>query len=289
MPNDFWSGWIILLTLTSFCGLGWFVFSIYMQNPNDTHQTDPVWDEDVREGSHAAPLWWFWLILGMMVFSVLYLMLYPGLGSYAGAFNWSQQQQMNSHQALFNVDFDAERARYLAMPMAELASDPVALESGARLFMDNCAACHGADARGQANAFPDLRDQDWLWGGSDEQIEQSIRQGRNAVMIAWGAVLGEEGVANVADYVATLKNGGSEGHPGQQQYTTFSIACHGPAGEGNPALGGPRLNDDIWLYGGDPDTLRSTIANGRNGQMPAFNPRLDALQIKLLMGWIRSQ
>ena len=289
MPADFWSGWIILLTVISFFGLGWFVLSIYIQPSQGNHASEPVWDENLREGDSPAPLWWFWLILSMMVFTVLYLMLYPGLGSYAGAFRWSQQSQMDSHTALFNVDFDAARTRYMEMSLAELATDTVALDAGNRLFMDNCAACHGADASGQANTFPDLRDSDWLWGGSDAQIEQSIRQGRNAVMIAWGAVLGEDGVSNVASYVSTLNSGANQDHPGQQQYMTFCVACHGPTGDGNQALGAPRLNDDIWLYGGDPATIQETIRLGRMGQMPAFDSRLDDLQIRLLMAWLRSE
>src|SRR5690606_32391596 len=136
------------------------------------------------------------------------------------------------------------------------------------------------------NLFPNLRDADWQWGGSAEQIEQTLRNGRKAVMIPWQAVLGDEGVANLADYVRTLAGGGAPGHAGETQYQQLCAACHGPSGDGNPALGAPRLNDAQWLYGGDASSVRNSIAQGRNGEMPAFGEKLDDLQIRLLVAWL---
>lgn len=287
MPNEFWSGWVVLITVISFIGLAWLVLSVYfMPTGRDHGQSEPVWDGNLEEGSSPAPMWWFWMILAMMVFSVMYLMLYPGLGSFAGAFRWSQESQVDNHTSLFELEFAGIRESLSSATLAELSENPVAMDSARRLFMDNCAACHGADGRGQANAFPDLRDTDWLWGSTSEQIDQTIRNGRTAAMISWQALLGDQGVANVADYVQTLANGGEAGHPGQMQYNQFCVACHGPAGDGNVLLGAPRLNDDVWLYGGDIETIRATIAGGRNGQMPAFGERLDDLQIRMLIAWL---
>lgn len=289
MPADFWSGWIILLSVLSFAGLAWLVLSVYFRRagPERGQATgeDPVWDENLHEGDNPAPFWWFWLLLAAMVFSVLYLMFYPGLGSYAGALKWSQGGQFAEHQRRFQAEFAAPRAALADQSSAALAADPAAMEVAAGLFQQHCAACHGRNATGQARLFPDLRDADWQWGGTAEQIEQTIRQGRMAAMPGWQAVLQEPELRQVADYVGRLADAPAD-HPGQPVFQQYCAACHGPAGEGNPLLGAPRLNDDVWLYGGDPDAIVATVSAGRNGRMPAFGGRLDDLQIRLLVAWL---
>jgi cytochrome c oxidase cbb3-type subunit III len=286
MPADFWSGWIIVITAVGFAGLGWLLYSVYSSKAGEHAQDEPVWDDNLREGTNPAPLWWFWLILSAMVFSVAYLMFYPGLGSYAGAFRWSQGGQYEEHAQHYADEFAPVRAELLAMTTTELANDEAAMNAAQRLFLDNCSACHGSDARGQANLFPNLRDADWQWGGSAEQIEQTIRNGRMAVMIPWQQVLGDEGVANLTAFVRAFSSGGSQPLPGEAQYMQLCIACHGADGAGNPVLGAPRLNDAQWLYGGDEQSVRASIAQGRKGQMPAFATKLDELQIKLLVAWL---
>ena len=291
MPGDFWSGWIILLSVVSFSGLAWLVLSVYFRRagPERGRVTgeDPVWDENLHEGDNPAPLWWFWLLLAAMVFSVLYLMLYPGLGSYAGALKWSQGGQLAEHQDRFQTEFAAPRAALAGQSLATLATDPAAMDVAAGLFQEHCAACHGKDARGQAALFPDLRNSDWQWGGSAEQIEQSIRQGRTAVMPPWQGVLAENDLRAVAEFVAGMDAGGAaDDHPGWPVYQQYCSACHGPTGDGNPLLGAPRLNDRIWLYGGSPDAIAATVSGGRIGTMPAFGGRLDDLQIRLLVAWL---
>lgn len=286
MPADFWSGWIAVITAVSFAALGWLLYSVYSGASEEHTGDEPVWDGSLREGAQPAPLWWFWLILAAMVFSVLYLMLYPGLGSYAGAFRWSQGGQYEDHSVDFAGEFAGVRERLLGMSLTELSYTQEAMNAAQRLFLDNCSACHGRAARGQAGLFPDLRDADWQWGGSAEQIEQTIRNGRMAVMIPWQQVLGDEGVADTAAFVRSLASGGLQGHPGEARYMQLCVACHGPAGAGNPALGAPRLNDERWLYGGDDASIRASIAGGRQGQMPAFGGKLDDLQIRLLVAWL---
>lgn len=291
MPSDFWSGWVMLLFVFGFIGLAWLVLSVYFlpAAPDDGAEAgaeEPVWDGNLHEGNNPAPFWWFWLLLAAMVFSVVYLMLYPGFGSYAGALKWSQGGQFRDHQRDFIAEFATVRGKLLARPLPELAADPQAMDVAAGLFRENCAACHGTRATGQANLFPNLRDGDWQWGGTPEQIEQTIRHGRTAMMPGWQAVLNDEGVRNVAGYVQTLATGAVENHPGQDQYMQLCAGCHGPTGDGNPLLGAPRLNDNIWLYGGSTAAVSQTLSQGRGGQMPAFGQRLDDLQIKLLVAWL---
>ena len=288
LPSRFWAGWIVGITVIGFICLVMLVFGIYFDKRKNAHASEEmaVWDEDLREGSAAAPLWWFWLILSMMVFSVLYLMLYPGLGSFSGAFNWSQKAQLAEHTSDFNAVHDPARHALLEMSNDMLAQDDLAMSSAARLFEDNCAACHGADAKGQRNLFPNLRDGDWLWGSSPEQITQTINNGRNAVMVSWQPILGDEKVHDVAQYVKALGTPQAEGMPGQAVFNQYCFACHGLDGSGNQQLGAPRLNDNIWLYGGEEADLIATISGGRNGQMPAFGSRLDEKDVKLLVAWL---
>lgn len=285
MPTDFWSGWIIAITVTSLVGLAWLIFSIYSSS-NETHD-GPVWDGNLREGSNPAPLWWFWLILATMVISVLYLMLYPGLGSYQGALRWSQGGRLASSIESYEHEFGGMRKLIAEAQLATLQAEPSYMHSAQRVFDRNCAVCHGYDAAGQASMFPDLTDSEWQWGGSVADIEHSIRHGRSAAMVSWAQILGgDEGVARVAGYVRVLGTDAANGHPGQGQFNTFCVACHGIDGSGNTALGAPSLVDDVWLYGDDDAALHESIGKGRNGQMPAFGQRLDDTQIRLLLAWL---
>ena len=157
------------------------------------------------------------------------------------------------------------------------------MASAQRVFDRNCAVCHGYDAAGQAKYFPNLTDAAWQWGGTATQIEQSIRHGRIAVMIGWSAILGDDGVIQMADYVKQLGTEGADEHPARPQYNQLCVACHGIDGSGNAALGAPNLADDTWLYGDSDAALHSSIAMGRTGKMPAFGDRLDDTQIRLLV------
>ena len=284
LPTDFWGGWIAILTSVSFVALGWLIFSIYFSAGDEHEEAEgPVWDENLREGSNPAPMWWFWLILALMVFSVLYLMLYPGLGSYAGALKWSQGGRLNESITEFDTEFGGIRKLIAEAQLETLQADDSLMSSGQRVFDRSCAVCHGYDAAGQAAHFPDLTDAEWQWGSTPTQIEQSIRGGRNAVMVGWSQVLGDEGVEQVAGYVKQLGKSDADGHPGQSQYNQLCVACHGIDGSGNAVLGAPSLVDDVWLYGDSDEALQHSIAIGRLGEMPAFGERLDETQIRLLV------
>jgi cytochrome c oxidase cbb3-type subunit 3 len=282
LPTGFWAGWVVVLTVVSLAFLCWFVYSIIFSTSDEIHE-DRVWDGNLREGSNPAPMWWFWLILSSLVFSLVYLMLYPGLGSYGGLLNWNSGLQVTRSEEAYQAEFGERRRSIAEMPLATIQEDPKAMASAQSIYDRNCAVCHGYQARGQAELFPNLRDNYWQWGSSEAQIEQTIRAGRNAAMVPWGAVLGEQGVADVSSYVLALSDGNLDDHPGKAQYDQFCIACHGPTGDGNPALGAPRLNDDIWLYGDSAKAVAESVANGRNGVMPAFGERLDDTQIRLLL------
>ncbi|MDP2140064.1 MAG: cytochrome-c oxidase, cbb3-type subunit III [Gammaproteobacteria bacterium] len=286
LPSGFWSGWIVVVTVVSLVTLAWLVLSVYFgrdENVGHPSGEDPVWDSDLREDDNAPPLWWFWLIFSAMIFSVVYLMLYPGLGGFRGMLGWSQHSRLEGSYSEFDQQFDAVRATIAASSLSELQNDPALMTTADRLFNRNCSACHGEDGQGQADLFPNLMDADWQWGATAEHLEQSIRYGRMATMPAWIGPLGEEGVNEVAAYVQVMGDPGSEALPGQARYAMFCAACHGMDGAGNPLLGAPNLLDDNWLYGGSIEAIRESVAAGRNGIMPAFNERLDDAQIKLLV------
>ena len=289
MPFDFWAGWVAVLTIASVLGLGWFIFSLYFGSGPEAEDSGMVWDGNLREGSHPAPMWWFWLILASLVFSVVYLMLYPGLGSFGGAMRWTQAGDLDDSMTAWESRFDAERSAIAAEPLDTLQANDQLMAVAERIYARNCAACHGMDARGQANLFPNLTDDEWQWGGQPADIEKTIRDGRAAVMVAWGHILGDEGVRNVADYVRQLPQLSKEpssDHPGRAQYNQFCIACHGVDGSGQPLLGAPSLANDVYLYGGDAAAVEHSISAGRAGVMPPFGNRLDDMQIRLLVAWL---
>lgn len=290
MPSGFWSGWIVVFTLVSLTGVAWLVLSLYFgKDANAEPDVEPVWDTDLREGNHAPPMWWFFMLFGAMIFSLIYLMLFPGFGNFTGLLNWSQGSRVSESYENFNENFADTRAEIAGMDLVTLQNDLDMMATAERIFTRECSACHGPDGRGQAQVFPNLHDVDWQWGASAEQIEASIRQGRQPAMPAWEAMLGEEGIVNVADYVMLLEDGATDGHPGQAQYQQLCVACHGADGAGNVFLGAPKLSDSIWLYGGDAESIQKTLRLGRFGVMPAFNDRLDETQIKLLVALLARQ
>ncbi|MDX1556451.1 MAG: c-type cytochrome, partial [Xanthomonadales bacterium] len=185
-----------------------------------------------------------------------------------------QAEFAESRQALLDASFDQLHANRDAMVAAR------------GLYERNCSACHGPDGEGQASRFPNLVDDAWQWGGSVEQIDHTIRYGRQAAMPPWAAALGEDGVREVATYVQSMAKIAGEAHPGRIKYTQFCVACHGPNGEGNPALGAPNLADDAWLYGNSLSEISVSLTEGRNGVMPAFGNQLDDVQIRLLTAWL---
>jgi cytochrome c oxidase cbb3-type subunit 3 len=280
--TTFWSTYISVLTIGSLIGLTWLLLATRKgESKNTTDQTMGHSFDGIEEYDNPLPKWWFWLFVGTLVFSVGYLILYPGLGNWKGILpgyenGWTGvnewQKEMDKADARFGPIF----AKYAAMPVEEVAKDPQALKMGGRLFASNCSVCHGSDAKG-AFGFPNLTDKDWRWGGEAETIKASIMNGRHGVMPAWAEVIGDQGVADVAAFVLTDLDGRSlpEGNKadvvkGKEIFAANCVACHGPEGKGTPAMGAPDLtHPQAFIYGSSFAQLQQTIRYGRQGQMPA--------------------
>ena len=294
--STFWHWYIIIITVGSLIATIWFlIYTSRLRVPSNTEEdgsetTGHVWDEDLRELNNPLPRWWLGLFWITIAFSIVYLVLYPGLGRYEGTLGWSQQDQYEQEMATARAAFQKQYGIFDELSLAELAADPKAVEMGRNLYAHNCATCHGSDARG-APGYPNLTDGHWIWGSAPEQIEQTVVNGRRAAMPAWGDALGEDGVTRTATYVqqlAGLPVDASMAAAGRQHYTQLCIACHGPEGTGNPLLGAPDLTAGVYIYGGDLDSIRDTIRNGRNGIMPAQRELIGATRARLAAAYILS-
>jgi cytochrome c oxidase cbb3-type subunit 3 len=288
LPSEFWGGWIVAITVASFFALLWFIVDVYRSGPDGNERL--VWDETLREGDKPAPIWWFWFILALMTISVVYVMLYPGLGSWRGALGWSMGGRIEERFVDYEGQFGTQRKLILAMPIAELASSDSAMRSAWRVFNNNCSSCHGRDAAGQAGTFPDLTDAAWQWGSDDAAVITTIHAGRQAAMPGWLSIVGPQGVDHLTDHVLALSRGerADPATVGSALFEQHCVACHGAGGEGNPLLGAPALNDAAWTYGGERTDVVESVADGRSGSMPAFGARLDETQIRLLAAWLKA-
>jgi cytochrome c oxidase cbb3-type subunit 3 len=232
-------------------------------------------------------MWLFWITI---VFGLAYLALYPGLGSYAGLWKWTQVGQLEQETARHEQQFGPLYKRYARLEVEALAKDPGALAIGQKLFLNNCAQCHASDGAG-SRGFPNLTDRDWLWGGAPETIKATITDGRTGVMPPWGPVLGEQGVKDVAHYVLSLSGRTHDSlrkARGEPLFKTTCAACHGADGTGNPALGAPNLADRIWLHGSAEPAIIETITRGRANHMPAHKDLLSEAKIHLLAAYVLS-
>ncbi|ROL62959.1 cytochrome-c oxidase, cbb3-type subunit III [Pseudomonas vranovensis] len=299
--TTFWSTYICVLTIGSLIGLTWLLLGTRKgETKGTTDQTMGHSFDGIEEYDNPLPKWWFWLFVATLVFSVGYLILYPGLGNWKGILpgyedGWTQtnewQKEMNKADAKFGPIF----AKFAAMPVEEVAKDPQALKMGGRLFASNCAVCHGSDAKG-AYGFPNLTDKDWRWGGEPETIKASIMGGRHGVMPAWADVIGEQGVADVAAFVLTNLDGRSlpqeaKADPanGEKLFAANCVACHGPQGKGTPAMGAPDLtHPTAFIYGSSFAQLQQTIRYGRQGQMPAQEAIQGNDKVHLLAAYVYS-
>ncbi|MBS0394877.1 MAG: cytochrome-c oxidase, cbb3-type subunit III [Proteobacteria bacterium] len=293
--SGFWNWWIIVLVAGNIAGALWLLLSTTRAKPGDqkagADTTGHVWDGDLREYNNPLPRWWLWLFYITVAIAVLYLVLYPGFGNFAGTLGWSQTSQWKAQSDDANALAARELGKYAGKSVEELAKDPGAIKVAKNLFANNCAMCHGSDARG-AKGFPNLTSPNLSWGRTPEAIVATIGGGRDGVMPAWGAVLGADGVESVANYVMTL-SGRAAPQPalttaGKEKFETVCAACHGPDGKGNPLLGAPNLTDEYWIYGGSLDTIKETVTNGRTNKMPAHLELLGELKVKLLAGYIYS-
>jgi cytochrome c oxidase cbb3-type subunit 3 len=294
--NDFmsdpWNWFITLPTLIGIAGCAWLLVAmgkrrVKQGQTGSAKSTGHIWDETLSELNNPLPRWWVALFAISILFSLGYLLIFPGLGNNSGLLGWSSNASHQTEIDQANQELTPLYSRYENAPIATLQSDPKAMGIAERLFLNNCAQCHGSDGRG-SQGFPNLADADWLYGGQPERVIATITQGRNGVMPSMVAAVGsEKEVADLIEYVLSLSGKARDmaaANRGQPKFA-LCIACHGAEGKGNTELGAPNLTDPIWLYGGSRQTIRATLEQGRSGVMPAHQAKLSTSQIRLLAAY----
>ncbi|ATC98576.1 MULTISPECIES: cytochrome-c oxidase, cbb3-type subunit III [Pseudoalteromonas] len=309
--TTFWSIWVIVLTIAClaicFGLLVWNLKNYVGVEENETcgHEFDGI-----EEINNPLPKWWTIMFFATFVWGVVYLILYPGMGNFKGVLDWTSSNQgvlniQESKDAVIanadkrvQLDKEMEAAeerfgpvfqQFAKQDIKDLATNEEALEIGQRLFSQNCAQCHGSDARG-GQGFPNLTDNDWLYGGSPEAIKQTLLHGRVAAMPAWIDALGEDGVKEMTAYVLSLSGrtvNQKDAAAGQAKFA-MCAACHGMDGKGNYAFGAPNLTDNVWLYGGSQRAVEETLRNGRAGVMPAWKDILGEDKVHILTAYVYS-
>ncbi|HXY96892.1 MAG TPA: cytochrome-c oxidase, cbb3-type subunit III [Steroidobacteraceae bacterium] len=280
---------VAVVTILNVLACAWLIWWTARRQPGEVAEGEVkrhVWDGDLRERNNPMPRWWLILFFGTIVFALVYLLLYPGVTH--GTLGWTEDRQYREEMQRAERQYAPLYAAFADRSIVDLAKDPKAVALGRSLFATNCINCHGSDARG-APGFPDLTDNDWLYGGTPDDIVKSITFGREGVMPPLGAALGPQGVEEVVDYVLTLSGHTEPADKVEAGKARFALcaACHGPDGKGNPVLGSKNLTDDIWLYGGSVATLTKTVTEGRHGKMPAHQWLGDD-RIRLLATYVYS-
>ncbi|CUS42820.1 MAG: cytochrome-c oxidase, cbb3-type subunit III [Thalassolituus sp.] len=299
MLSTFWQVWIVAIVLGSMIGCGLLImYTSKGQRNEETDQTTGHAYDGIEELDNPLPRWWVFMFWGTIVFGFGYLSAY-GLGNYDGwltvtvddkEVTWTSTNQWKAEVQAFDKEIAPLYAEYRATDIAELAKNEDALQTGQRLFKSNCSVCHGTAAKG-AQGFPNLTDNDWLYGGKPENIKQTIMYGRQGAMPAWGPVLGDEGVAEMAQYVRSLsglEHSAEAAEKAAPKFQQLCMACHGADGKGNQLVGAPNLTDDIWLYGGATKQIEFTLKHGRNGKMPAQSETLGEDKVHVLAAYIYS-
>lgn len=294
MSDFFSSGWslfVAVVTVVSLLAcLALLVVASRRKVMAGDNTTGHVWDEDLRELNNPLPRWWMWLFVVTIVFAGAYLALYPGLGSVAGQLKWSSAGQYEAEVQRAQADLAPLYAKFKGMAPEALAANPQARAIGERLFVNNCAQCHGSDAHGSIG-FPNLTDNDWLWGGTPADILTTITNGRVGNMPPLAAAVGTpQDVRNVANYVLSLSGSPHNNVAAELGRAKFAVcaACHGPEGKGNPALGAPNLTDKTWLHGWGEETVVRAVTQGWHNVMPAQAGRLSEEQIRILAAYVWS-
>ena len=294
-----WSWYVIALVTLNILGCVWLLWWTARRRPGDPkpEDTSHVWDGDLTEYNKPLPRWWINLFYLTIVFSIGYLVWYPGLGNIAGYAKWTSAGEHDADKAAYTAKLEKTFAPYQGQSIDALARDPQAVRLGSSIFGNTCATCHGSAGKG-AIGYPNLTDNVWHWGGSPEQVLQSVLDGREGVMPPWGKILEGMGGADATDYViAHVRALGERGGDargdfaaarGKALYEGVCVACHGVDGKGNQALGAPDLTDDYWMYGDSREALREGIANGHHGIMPAHRALLGETRARLAAAYVWS-
>ena len=288
--SNFWSVFVAGMTFIGILAcllLLWITARKKVASTSD-NTTGHVWDEDLTEMNNPMPRWWMWMFVITIIFALGYLVAYPGMGKFAGMLGWSQNGAYEEEVAKANIELEPLYARFTSMKPEDIAADPQAMAIGERLFMNNCAQCHGSDARG-SKGFPNLTDGDWLHGGLPEKIHETIEKGRIGNMPPMAAAVGTpEDVRNLSNYVLSLSGSPHDSVRASLGKSKFAAcaACHGMDGKGTQALGAPNLTDDIWLHGWGEAAITAMINNGKVNQMPAQGEKLTKAQIDVLAAYV---
>ncbi|MEE9331701.1 MAG: cytochrome-c oxidase, cbb3-type subunit III [Methylophilaceae bacterium] len=288
--SDFWSIYITVIVIASILAcilLLWFTAKMKRGHVEPDGTNGHVYD-GIKEMNNPLPRWWVWMFVISIIIGIIYLIVYPGLGSYPGTFGWTSINQLEQQVELANKELKPLYAKFAAMSVEDLSKDKEANAIGERLFMNNCAQCHGSDANG-SRSFPNLTDLDWLYGGSPKAIKTTITNGRTGMMPPMGAAIGtEEDVKNLAQYVLSLSGATHDSELaklGQEKFV-MCAACHGKEGKGNPAIGAPNLTDNIWLHGAGEASIIKQINKGKTNRMPPWENMFSPEQIHVLAAYV---
>jgi cytochrome c oxidase cbb3-type subunit 3 len=323
--SNYWSAYVIFFTVITSCGSIWLLLKVRKADADtlEGESLDHKFD-GIQELNNPLPRWWLILYISTFVFGIGYLILYPGFGNFPGVLNWSSEGQLAQEKKIAQEKYGHIYTELANKSVEELLQNEQALQIGQRIFLVNCIACHGSDARG-SKGYPNLTDSVWLYGNSPEQVKHSIANGRKGMMPPFGAALGEQGITEITAFLRSLngqENGSSsntvedsntaEGSntaedsnlakgsnpakgfdqsivdAGQQKFATFCVACHGQNAQGNIYVGAPNLRDDVWLYGGSDADIRKTLNKGRSGNMPAHAALIDVEKIHILSAYVIS-
>ena len=289
--SGFWDVYIAVITVVSIVACAVLLKTQSLRKaPGEADTTGHTWDEDLAEYNNPLPRWWSWLFYITIAFGLAYLVLYPGLGSWRGTLGWTEVGQYQRENELAAKQYGPLYEKFGKMEIAELSANPEALAVGQKLFLNNCAQCHASDGGG-SRGFPNLTDRDWLYGGDAKTIYETIANGRNGTMPAFGEAFKAEDIKDVAHYVMSLSGGAADSirvARGRDTFLNTCAACHGPEGKGNPALGAPNLTDRIWLHGSGEARIIETVTRGRQSQMPAHKDTLGDAKIRLLAAYVLS-
>ncbi|UUZ75385.1 cytochrome-c oxidase, cbb3-type subunit III [Polaromonas sp. P1(28)-13] len=299
--NGFWPWYVAAISLVSILACAWLLWvagkAKVSAHPGQSGQasdntTGHVWDEDLRELNNPLPLWWMWLFILTVVFALGYLVIFPGLGSFPGLLKWSTEAEHTQDVRQIRAQVAPLYAEFTAQPVAALVKEPRAMAIGERLFMNNCAQCHGSDRRG-SKSYPNLTNANAAWLGQRgaEHIVQTVTNGRTGVMPPMGAAIGGEAeISQLANYVLSLSGSPHneiKAFSGKKMFSACA-ACHGVDGKGNKALGAPNLTDDYWLHGWGEAAIANIVKNGKNNVMPTQATKLTAEQIHVVSAYVLS-